>query len=64
MNFLDRIAHPKAVVSEKAKEGAGMLHALAWKTRGRIYEGTVPHAEIQRRRRRNKAAKASRKANR
>ena len=44
-----------------SKASLGLLRLLQGR---KVYEGTVPHADVQKRRARGKVAKASRKLNR
>lgn len=53
-----------APISDKERESADFAIALTRLKGNHYYQGTVPYAEVQRRRKRNKAARASRKANR
>lgn len=55
---------PEAFAAGKRAENVAFLVSLGRRTAGRIYEGTVPHAEKLRRRAKNRVARRSRVQNR
>ncbi|GAA2230045.1 hypothetical protein N1031_06785 [Herbiconiux moechotypicola] len=66
------VTGPRAALADRLAEAQGLtsnsfqrriLFALTW-TGKHVYAGTVPADEVMRRRRRNKAARASRRLNR